>query len=568
MADAGEGGYRAALRNRDFRLLMVRFVISGIGSWAYNVALIVFVYNQTRSAAWVAAVTIGRFVPTMLISPYAGVVAERFERRSVILFSDVTAALLMCALAAVAAFDAPAVLAIFLAALTSITTIIDGPATAALTPQIVEEGDLAAANALRNGIDNLVVIVGPSLGAGMLLFANPSATFLLNGATFVVGAFMAFRLHVRSTPTDVTEGGEAGALQQMTVGIRAITSSSSAAVLVAFSVLASFVYGTDTVLFAVIGQEIGLGPDAFGYLLTGLGVGGVLAAGLVNRLSRLPRLGAIITIGMILYSVPTALIVFIDSPQVVFALQIARGAGTLIVDVLAITALQRSLPGELVARVFGAFDALVIGAIALGAFITAPLLRIAGLDSTLLIVGIGIPALVLGTWPWLARMDRAALQRLAELAPRIRLLETLNIFSAASRTMLERLAAAATERDIASKEVLIREGDEADALYVLTAGEVAVSARGEAGSSRRIRTMNAPSYFGEIGLLEKIPRTATVKTLEPSTVLRIDGEDFLEALNSAPPAPAFVEQSRRHLARTHPSTQGRPSAAAEPVASA
>src|SRR5687767_7976942 len=83
-----QGGFRAALRHRDFRVLMARFVISGIGSWAYNVALIVFVFEQTQSAAWVGAVTIGRFIPTLLISPYAGVVAERFERRKVILFSD------------------------------------------------------------------------------------------------------------------------------------------------------------------------------------------------------------------------------------------------------------------------------------------------------------------------------------------------------------------------------------------------------------------------------------------------------------------------------------------------
>ncbi|MBD0323642.1 MAG: MFS transporter, partial [Aldersonia sp.] len=455
----GNGGYRAALRHRDFRLLMIRFVISGIGSWAYNVALIVFVYEQTQSAAWVGAITIGRFVPTLLISPYAGVVAERFERRSVILFSDLAALTLMCGLAAIALLDAPAGLAIVLAAMTSIVCIIDGPATAALTPQIVGEDDLAAANALRNGIDNLVVIVGPSLGAGMLLFADEATTFVLNALTFAVAAMLNSLLTVRSEPTDVTEGGEAGVFQQMTVGLKAIKSSSTAAVLVAFSVLASFVYGTDTVLFAVIGESIGMGPDAFGYLLTGCGVGGVLAAGLINRLSSMPRLGAIITIGMAVYCVPTAAIAFIDDPQIIFMLQVARGAGTLVVDVLAITALQRMLAPDLVARVFGAFDALVLGAIALGAFVTPPLLRATGLNSTLLIVGLGVPAAVLAVWPWLARMDRTALARLAELAPRIRLLEALNIFSAASRATLERLAASATELDANSDTVVIREGD-------------------------------------------------------------------------------------------------------------
>ena len=553
MAGGGTGsGYRAALRHRDFRFLMARFAVSGIGSWAYNVALIVFVFEQTHSAAWVAAASLGRFIPSLIFSPYGGVVAERFERRRVMLTSDCAALVMMTLLAVIAAMDGPVLLAIVVAGMTSVVTIVDQPANAAMVPQLVGEKDLAAANGLTGALENLTVLVGPALGAALLFVADPWIVFLINAGTFAVAASLVAMVRTRSTATDVTEGGNAGVLRQLSVGFKAIGSSTTAGVLVGFSVLASFVYGTDTVLFPLVGERMGVGADGYGYLMTGLGIGGLLAAGLVNRLAGVPRLGVVITVGMAVYCLPTALLAVIDNTAVAVGLQVIRGAGTLVVDVLAITALQRTLAPDLVARVFGVFFALILTAISLGALVMPPIIGAVGLDNALLTVAFGVPLIALATGPWLLAMDRAAVSRLAELAPRIRLLEVLGIFSGASRPVLERLAANATEQQATTGDVIVKEGDVADALYVLASGEVAVSARGEAGSSRRIRTLNAPGYFGEIGLLHRIPRTATVKALETTSLYRIEGEDFLDALTGSPAAPAFLESARSRLARTHP----------------
>jgi CRP-like cAMP-binding protein len=92
---------------------------------------------------------------------------------------------------------------------------------------------------------------------------------------------------------------------------------------------------------------------------------------------------------------------------------------------------------------------------------------------------------------------------------------------------------------------VIEQGDPADAMYVVAAGEVAVTARDAAGEPRHLASLTAPSYVGEIGLLERIPRTATVRTSAASELWRIDGEEFLAALTAAPPAPAFLETARR-----------------------
>ena len=101
---------------------------------------------------------------------------------------------------------------------------------------------------------------------------------------------------------------------------------------------------------------------------------------------------------------------------------------------------------------------------------------------------------------------------------------------------------------------IVREGDPADALYVLTDGEVEVTARGEAGGpEHRLRTLTAPAYFGEIGVLERIPRTATVTALRDCRCERIDGDALLSALAETPPSSALMEVASSRLALTHPS---------------
>lgn len=548
------GTYRAALSHRDFRLMLAGFSISAIGSWAYNIALWVWIYEATRSAAWVAAASIARFVPALLLSVYGGVLAERFERTRVMRVCDTLAMLTMGGLAVVAAFDGPPALGLVFAAMTSMSGVANDPAVQAMIPQVVGEKDLAAANAAYGTVDNVAVIVGPAVGAGLLLLGPASVAFALNALTFGISVVLVSRMHARSTPTDVTAEG-AGVVAQMMVGVRAITTSTSAAVLVGFSVLATFVYGLDTVLFIILAEErFATGSGGVGYLLTGLGIGGVIAATFVNRLASLPRLGAVITIGMAVYCLPTALLVMVEDFELAVALQVVRGAGTLVVDVLAVTALQRSLAPDLVARVFGVFNFLVLGAVAIGALVAPVVLGAIGLDAMLVTIGLGIPAVVGAGWPWLRRMDRQAVQRMAELRPRIRVLEVLGIFSAAPRHVLERLAGAATELDVPAGEVVIQEGEPALALFVIPSGEVSVSARTPAGEPRFITAIRGPAYFGEIGLLEGIPRTATVETTEPTRLWRIDGAEFLDALNDAPATSVFLETALVRRTRTQAAT--------------
>jgi MFS family permease len=545
---------RSALHHRDLKLLFGGLVISASGSWAYNVALLAYVFDRTHSLGWVGAAGLGRFVPALLFSTYGGVVAERYERVRVMVSSDLLCVAFQAGMCVAAALTAPAWVAILLAALTSIANVVYNPAVAAMLPELAGEDDLVAANALNGTIDNLVVIVGPAIGAGLLALGSASLAFGVNAASFGVSAVLVARMRARSRPVDVTEGATAGVFKQMAVGVSAIFSSGPARVLVMFSVLASFVYGTDTVLLVGVSDaQLGTGPQGFGYLLAGLGVGGILMALVVDRLASSRRLALIITGGMAVYCLPTALLVAVHAPGVAFALEVLRGAGTLVVDVLAITALQRAVSDEVIARVFGVFFALVLGAISLGTIVTPPIVNGPGLHTALYIMGFVPVAIGLLGFPALVRIDRDAASRLDELAPRIALLEQLGIFASANRAVLERLAAACTSVRVRAGDAVVTEGEEADALYVIVSGRVDVKSRGETGVEQHIRVMERGSYFGEIGVLEHIPRTATVTALEDVELYRIEGDAFLDALAMAPAGTALLSGARMRLARTHPS---------------
>jgi predicted MFS family arabinose efflux permease len=547
------GTYRSALRSRDLRLIVASQAVSGIGTWAYGVALVAVLLERTHSSSWVAASLIARFLPALLFSTYAGVLAERFERIKLMNIVNIGCFVIQVALA-IAAWKHAAPLVLVALAVSSATMGTPyTPAVSATIPEVVAETDLAAANALNGTVDNLIIIAGPALGAVLVVLGGAPVAFLLNAASFLIAAVLVSSVGVRSQPSDVAPGGQ-GPLGQMAAGLRAATSTPTTRTLLAYAALTSFVYGTDTVLFAPIStRQLHTGASGYGYLLAGLGVGGLLGATVVNRLAARPRLAPVIFGGIAVYTVPSAVLVVTHEPAVGFAVEVVRGVGTLVVDTLAITAFQRSVAPEMMARAFGVFWTVVLAAIIIGVGLT-PLVLHAGLHTEILVFALGVPALCLLGLPRMVAFDRVGAAAAAQIASRVALLERLDLFAAASRPGLELLARSAVDTTVASGAAVVTEGDPADAFYAVVDGELEVTASGDRGGPpERLRTLGPGSYFGEIGLLAHIPRTATVTARSECRVLEVSGSDFLDALSNLTASPALLAGARSRLALSHPS---------------
>jgi MFS family permease len=544
---AARGRYRDALRHRDLRLLIAGFLVDQTGSWSYIVVISVYIFDRTHSTQWLAANAACRWGPSLLVASYGGVLADRYQRTTVMVVSALASAVLMAGMAVVVASAAPVAFVLVISALSSVALAPYQPAAGALTPEIVGERDLAAANSIFSALENLVVIVGPGIGGLLLLTGRPVIGVAINAVSFAAAAAIVTRLRVRSRGGGRAEDSTA---QQWAAGLRSLAAQPVAVAVILFCALSFAVYGAATVLYVPLSVRLGTGSGGYSYLLACSALGGLLGVGLANRLSGASRLAPVIMGGICLQALPYLLTVPVRGPALAGALQVVSGIGMIIVDVLALTSLQREVPGDVLGRVLGVLDTVVLAGVLLASLATGVLLAHAGVNVALVAVGVGIPVLGLVGLPMLLRADRTSAAAAERLRPRVELLSELDLLAGADRRTLERLAAAAGEIVMPAGQVVIREGDEADALWILADGKLSIQASGGGSEPRELPPVTAPGYVGELGLLHGIPRTASVRTRLPSTLLRIGGPDFLSALQVSQPSPALLSVAGTRMART------------------
>jgi MFS family permease len=541
------GRYRDALRHRDLRLLLTTFLVDQLGSWSYLIVISVYIFDRTHSTQWLAALGVCRWGPSLLLASYGGVLADRYQRVTVLVVSALASAVLMAGMAAVVATAAPVGFVLVISALTSAAGAPYQAAAGALTPEVVGEKNLAAANAMFSALENIVVVAGPAVGGLLLLAGRPVIGVVINAASFLIAAVMISRLRVRSRGS-----GDAGdsTLQQLTAGLKALTAQPVALAVILFCGLDSAVYGASTVLYVPLSIRLGTGPSGYSYLLAASAVGGLIGATLANRLSSASRLAPVIMGSICLQTLPFLATAPLHTPWLVAVLQLISGVGMIVVDVLALTTLQRDLAGDTLGRVLGAFETVILAGILLAGLVTGILLAHTSLTLVLVLIGVGVPVIGLAGLPALLRADRTSAATEVRLRPLVDLLSELDLLTGADRNTLERLAGASEKVALPAGRVLIREGDEADALWILTRGELSVSVAGDGPVVHELAPVTAPGYVGELGLLHAIPRTATVLTSHDSILLRISGEDFLSALQTSRPSPSLLSIAGIRWART------------------
>ena len=183
-------------RNRALARLLAGEFISGIGDWLYLVAVLVVVYAESESAVLLGIVGAARILPYVLLSVPAGIVADRFDRRMVLLVTDVARGILMLVLVAAVMVDAPTIVIVGISILAACFSTFFGPAIAALLPMLVDESDLGPANSAWATLDNLAFILGPALAGILLATGALEIAFLLNAVSFAVVAVVLWRLPV------------------------------------------------------------------------------------------------------------------------------------------------------------------------------------------------------------------------------------------------------------------------------------------------------------------------------------------------------------------------------------
>jgi hypothetical protein len=208
--------------------------------------------------------------------------------------------------------------------------------------------------------------------------------------------------------------------------------------------------------------------------------------------------------------------------------------------------MQRAVPEDVLARVFGVLDSMMLVSIAIGAALAPTFVDLIGMRGTLIGVGAILPVLALVSWPRLREIDRAA-----EVPARpLELLLGHPIFAPLPPPRLEQLAQLLSERRVAAGEVIVRQGEPGDDFFLVAEGRVRVTVDGAAAGE-----LGPGEGFGEIALLRDVPRTATVEALEETTLYALERTEFLNVLGGHTESAAAAEGvAGRRLAAYRPAT--------------
>ena len=232
------------------------------------------------------------------------------------------------------------------------------------------------------------------------------------------------------------------------------------------------------------------------------------------------------------FLLPLALVAASHSTLAALLLLGVLGIGNTLTDVSAVTLLQRAAPEEVVGRVFGVLESLLLLTVALGAALAPALVSALGTRGALIAAGVLLPGLVVLASGALRRIDAAAKAPIVE----VELLRQVPFFASLPEASIERLARRATDEHVAAGATIVAQDEPGESFYVVRDGAAEVLVGGASTA-----TLGTGGYFGEIALLRNVPRTATVQARTNTDLLVLTRDDFLTAIVGYAPSLASAE---------------------------
>jgi MFS family permease len=515
--------FRAVVTNPALRRIELSWAASITAYWAFIIALAVYAYDEGGAAA-VGLVGVIRVLPAFIAAPFAGLLGDRYRRDLLLVILSFIRAGFMAATAAVLFAGGPTWLVYALSGGVALMASTVRPMQSALLPQLAKTPEeLTAANLVLTTVESSGIFLGPAIGGLLLAGTNAETVFAAAAAAFVVASLLLVGLDAGEQPERRAEDGFFG---EFFGGFRAIAGDRNLALIVALYGIQTLVAGALNVLIVVASLELlDLGESGVGFLNSAVGIGGLLGAIAAFALIGRQRLASDFALGLVLWGIPIALIGIFPQPPIALILLAVVGIGNTVVDVAALTLLQRVVPDEVLTRVFGVVQSVFIGTVGLGAILAPLAIAAVGIRWALIITGTLLPLSAGLTWRRIKALDADVIAPTRE----IQLLHSIPIFKPLPAPALDQLASSLVPVTATAGTEVIRKGDHGDRFYILTSGEVEVVSEGQDAS-----TLGPGDYFGEIALLRDVPRTATVRAKTDLQLYALERDEFLSAVTGHP----------------------------------
>jgi MFS family permease len=513
--------FREVFRNRDLRRIELAWAASIIGTWAYGIAVVVYAFEQGGAKA-VGVVGLVRWLAAAAVSPFAALLGDRYDRRLVMVASDLARVVLIAGAAVAAYSNAPPIVIYVIAALVGVAATAFRPAEAALIPTLARTPEqLTAANVAASTIESVGLFAGPAIGGLLLAWTSVGTVFVVTAGAILWSAVLLGG--VRPVEEERVKEREAVAIvDELLAGFRAIVGERRLRLLVGLFGAQTFVDGMLNVLVVVIALELlDTGQAGVGFLNSAIGIGGLIGALAAAALVGRRRLAANLGVGIFIWGIPIALVGVWPNQAFALVLLVLVGVGNTLVDVSGMTLMQRAAPEDVLARVFGVLESLLLLTVGLGALVAPLLLDWLGTRWALVVAGALLPLVVIPAWPRLTGIDRAA--RVPE--EQLRLLSANQIFAPLPPPTLEQLAESLDEVRVEPGRVVVRQGESGDRFYLVRDGTMRVAVNG-----RDVQTLGPGDSFGEIALLRDVPRTASVIADTDAVLYALDRDTFISSV--------------------------------------
>jgi MFS family permease len=352
----------ALLRSRDFGSLWWGQVTSQIGDGLNKVALLWFVYTLTGSALKMAMIGLLQTLPPLLLGPVIGVFLDRLPKKPVMIWVDVSRAVLVLLIPVLHAFDALTLERLYaLVFCIAIVSTVFGPALASSVPLIAPRSRLVAANALIQTTTNIGVLVGPAIsGLGIAMIGAQNVLYV-NAATFFISALCLIPIRLPGAPVSrPVQQGSSSLMHEMLEGFRFVfVQHRTVFVLMIAAALYSLAISAFVFMLPVFAKELlSMGPIQLGGLWSALGIGMLGASAWLAWLKQgdLNDRLKIISRSMAVGGVSVCGLGLLGTPLMSMALIVVIGGSTALFTPVVWAILQEMTPSHLLARVLTTFS--------------------------------------------------------------------------------------------------------------------------------------------------------------------------------------------------------------------